>query len=113
MIIVNGHIRRKVKSGGGIDATTGFPTAPTSDWGEPIPCQYVPTSQNLQATATGEATAVRHYAIFIEGYDGREGCDYCVKEQILLHDQCCHEIGEYSIISVTPLLAVDQTRIDV
>jgi hypothetical protein len=37
----------------------------------------------------------------------------CVKEQIQLHDQCCHLIGEFSIISVTPLLAVDQTRIDV
>ena len=113
MIIVNGHIRRKHKDGGGIDPTTGFPITVTSEWGGCIPCQYVPTSQNLQATSTGEATAVRHYAIFIEGYEGCEGCEYCVKEQIQLLDQCCHLIGEYSIKSVTPLLAVDQTRLDV
>lgn len=113
MIIVNGHIRRKLKDGGGIDPITGYPTTGTSEWGECIPCQYVPTSQNLQAASMGEATAVRHYAIFLEGYDGREGCDYCVKEQIQLHDCCCHLIGEFSIISVTPLLAVDQTRLDV
>jgi len=113
VIIVNGHIRRKSKAGGGIDDTTGFPITATSTWGDPIPCQYVPTQQNLQGTATNEATAIRHYAIFLEGYDGREGCELCVKEQIQLHDQCCHLIGEFSIISVTPLLAVDQTRIDV
>ena len=113
MIIVNGHIRRKSKDGGGIDDTTGFPITATSTWGECIPCQYVQTGQNLQATSTNEATAVRHYAIYLEGYDGREGCDLCVKEQIQLLDCCCHLIGEYSIISVTPLLAVDQTRIDV
>lgn len=113
MIIVNGHIRRKRKDGGGIDPTTGFPITATSEWGERVPCQYVSTQQNLQATSTGEATAVRHYAIFLEGYMGCEGCDYCVKEQIQLYDHCCHLIGEYSIKSVTPLLAVDQTRLDV
>lgn len=113
MIIVNGHIRRKQKAGGGIDPTTGYPITATSTWGDPIPCQYAPTAQNLQATSTGEATATRHYAIYIEGYEGCEGCDLCVKEQIQLHDHCCHTIGEFSVISVTPLRAVDQTRIDV
>jgi hypothetical protein len=110
MIIANGHIRRKHKDGGGIDAATGFPVTAASGWGCPVPCQYVPTSQNLQATAAGEATALRHFAIYIEGY---ERCEVCVKEQIKLTDGCGRTIGEYSVISVTPLLAVDQTRIDV
>ncbi len=113
MIIVNGHIKRKSKDGGGIDTATGFPVAATGEWGSPVPCQYVPTAQNLQATAAGEATAERRYAIYIEGYDGREGCDICVKEQVQLYDLCGHLIGEFSVKSVTPLLAVDQTRIDV
>lgn len=110
MIIVNGSIQRKVKAGGGIDPTNGYPITATSVWGESIPCQYVPTSQNLQARAAGEPTARRHYAIYIEGY---ERCEVSDNEQVLLNDECGHMIGEFSVISVTPLRAVDQTRIDV
>lgn len=110
MIIANGYIERKVKSGGGINPATGFPVAPTVAWSEKTPCQYVPTTQNLLGEANGEPVAVRGYAIYLEGY---EACEVIVTEQIRLTDIGAHLIGEYSVTSVTPLRAVDQTRLDV
>jgi len=52
----------------------------------------------------------RSYAILLEGHCG---CYPCVNEQIRLRDCCGNIIDEFSVISVTPLRAVDQTRIDV
>ena len=110
MIIVNGCIRRKLKSGGGLDPATGYPVAPSAAWSDPIPCQFVPTKQNLQAKADGEPVTTRTYAIYLEGYTR---CEVCVGEQISLSNECGLLIGEYSVRSITPLLAVDQTRLDV
>jgi len=109
MIIVNGTIEVKRKDGGGIDPTTGFPITATSEWGECLPCQYLPT-ENKQARSLGEAVTRRSYAILLEGHCG---CYPCVNEQIRLRDCCGNIIDEFSVISVIPLRAVDQTRIDV
>lgn len=110
MIIANGHIEFKSKEGGGIDPVTGYPLTPAATWQAETACQYVPTRQNLQAQSQGEPTTQQTYAIFIEGYDG---CAVAVGEQLRLKDNCGHLIGEFSVTSVTPLLAVDETRIDV
>jgi len=110
MIIVNGYIKVKGKTGGGLDPVTGYPTTPTATWGDPIQCQYVPSAQNLQAEADNEPVTLRRYAIFLEGY---QSCEVYVDEQIALFDGCNHIIGEFSVRSVTPLLAVDETRLDV
>lgn len=109
MIIVNGMIEYKHKDGGGIDPTTGYPITATSEWAEPIPCQYVPT-ENRQARDAGEPIIRQHYAIYLEGY---QHCTVHANEQIRLRNECGCVIGEFSVISVTPLLAVDETRIDV
>ena len=53
---------------------------------------------------------LRRYAIYLEGY---QRCEVNVDEQIALYDECSHLIGEFSVRSITPLLAVDQTRLDV
>lgn len=109
MIIVNGTIEVKRKDGGGIDPTTGFPITATGEWGECIPCQYLPT-ENKQARSMGEAVTRRSYAILLEGHCG---CYPCVNEQIRLRDCCGNIIDEFRVISSTPLRAVDQTRLDV
>ena len=109
MIIVNGTIEVKHKDGGGIDPTTGYPITATSEWCDPIPCQYVPT-EDRQARSAGEAMTRRHFAIFLEDY---QRCTICANEQIRLRDCCGNIIDEFSVLSVTPLRAVDQTRIDV
>ena len=109
MIIVNGTIEVKRKAGGGIDPTTGYPITATGEWGEPIPCQYLQT-ENKQARLIGEAMTRRSYAILLEWHCG---CYPCIKEQIRLRDCCGNVIDEFSVLSVTPLRAVDQTRIDV
>jgi hypothetical protein len=109
MIIVNGTIEYKAKDGGGIGPTTGYPITATSEWCDPIPCQYVPT-EDRQARSAGEAMTRRHFAIFLEDY---QRCTICANEQIRLRNECGCVIGEFSVISVTPLLAVDETRIDV
>lgn len=110
MIIVNGTIEAKHKDGGGIDPTTGFPITATSEWCDPIPCQYVPITENRQARDAGEPMTRQHFAIFLEDY---QRCTICANEQIRLRNECGCIIGEFSVISVTPLLAVDETRIDV
>ena len=40
MIIANGTIETKIKTGGGIDPDTDYPIAPSVSWGNPIECQY-------------------------------------------------------------------------
>lgn len=110
MIIVNGHIRYKRKSGGGLDSATGYPVTPTTAWSDAVDCQFVPVKQNLQANADQEPMTLRRYAIYLEGY---QSCEVNVNEQVALYDDCDHLIGEFSVRSVTPLLAVDQTRLDV
>lgn len=105
MIIQNGHIQMKRKSGGGIDPETGYPAKPTAAWGCPIPCQYTPNKRdNLGKTASGQAFTVAQYTILVEEQP-LEG------EQLRLTDLCGKVVGEFSVMSVEPLDAVCELRI--
>lgn len=105
MIIDNGTIEIKRKSGGGIDPDTGYPTAPTAAWDAPIPCQYYAnTYNNLGTTKSGEPFTIASYTILVEmqPLDG---------EQIRLTDTFGRIVGEFSIKEVTPLQAVGELKI--
>lgn len=107
MIIQNGHIEFKHKVGGGLDAD-GYPVKATEDWGEPVPCQYMPKRYNLQARSGGNAMTETSFEILVEMPLPVEPA-----EQIRLSDMAGVRVGEYSILSSQELRAVQQIKITV
>ena len=104
MIIVNGTIETKVKSAAGINPATGFPNVSQGSWSTPIPCQYIPNAHNNLGIANGEHYVQAKYAILIDLMQFSS-------EQIRLKDMQGNVIGEFSVISVEPLQAVDELKI--
>lgn len=106
MIIENGTIEVQRSNGGGIDATTGFPTAASASWGIPIPCQFVPIKYNALALRQNEPITERGYSILID-----EQPFYA--DRVRLKDRCGRIVGEFSVVSIEPLEAVGQVKITV
>jgi hypothetical protein len=106
MIIANGAIEMKTKTGGGLDPVTGYPVIPIVDWGEPIPCQYRANKYSNKGKINGEAFTIASYEILIEEQP-LEG------EVLRLRNKAGEEVGEYPIIEIEMLEAVAQIRITV
>lgn len=106
MIIQNGTIEVKSKTGGGIDPDTGFPIMPEAEWGDPIPCQYYANRKNNLGMANGEHFTIASYTIIIESRP-------FAGEEIRLKDRSGSVVGEFSIMSAEPLDAVSEIRITV
>lgn len=104
MIIENGTIEPKTKSGGGIDPTTGYPLPTTAGWGEAIPCQYYANAYNNLREVNGEHYTLASYTILIEQQP-------FTSEQLRLKDRQGNVVGEFSVIQAEPLDAVCQIRI--
>lgn len=105
MIIQNGTIEVKRKTGGGIDPETGYPQKPGSvAWGDPIPCQYSANKRNNLGRVNGEHFIVAQYEILIEQQP-------FAAEQVRLIDRAGCIIGEFSVMQVEPLDAVCELRI--
>lgn len=104
MIITNGTIQAKIKTGGGIDPETDYPIPPTVSWGELIPCQFRANNYSNRGKANGEAFTIASYEILIEEqpYDA---------EMLVLRDDTGKTLGEFSVIEIEPLPAVCQLRI--
>lgn len=107
MIIANGHIECKVKTGGGIDPVTRFPAETEVSWGEPIPCQYVPARHDAMAVSRqGDSYTLAAYTILIEEQP-------FTAERIRLTDRQDVVLGEFSVRQTEPLDAVCEVRITV
>lgn len=105
MLIQNGTIEFKTKTGGGIDPETGYPVKPSSElWGEPIPCQFKAKTYNQLSIIKGEHVTLASYEILIDEQP-------LTSEQLRLRDLSGKEIGTFSIIQGEPLEAVCQVRI--
>lgn len=104
MIICNGHIRVIRKSGGGIDPETGFVVKATRSWGSLIECQYRANEYNNKGKADGNTFVVAKYEILIEQ-------QAIAAEQIQLSDKGGNILGEFSVVSIENLAAVDKTKI--
>ena len=107
MIIQNGTIEFKHKVGGGLDAD-GYPVKATEQWGEPVPCQYVPKHYNLQGRAGDNATIETSFEIYVAMPLPVEAT-----EQLRLVDMAGVRVGEYSVVSSHELRAVQQIKITV
>jgi hypothetical protein len=106
MIIVNGTIELKTKTqGGGIDPDTGFPVPfASAAWGDPIPCQYYANRYNNLGRVDGEHFTVASYVVLVDS-------QAIGSEQLRLKDRSGAVVGEFSIIQVEPLDAVQELRI--
>lgn len=104
MIIQNGTIELKRKTGGGIDPVTGYPSAVSYSWGYPIPCQYIVNSHDNLGMTHGEHFVAASYTVLVE----QQALD---SEQLRIKDRAGVTVGEFSIISVEQLDAVCQTKI--
>lgn len=104
MIIANGTIQAKIKSGGGMNPETGYPDKPTVAWGEPIPCQYQANNNSLKGRTNGEAFRIASYEILIDEQPYEA-------EQLRLRDDNGKVLGEFSVIDIKPLAAVSQVKI--
>lgn len=108
MIIPNGTIEVKAKSGGGIDPTTGHPIGASFEWESSIPCQYIPIAHDKQAVSGGEHYTLATYMVLVEEQP------FCVTgEQVRMKDKNGDVVGEYSVRSIEYLEAVCETKITI
>lgn len=105
MLIANGTIEIKSKTGGGINLETGYPRKPGAvEWGEPIPCQYSANKYDNLGRVNGEHFTAAQYAALIEERP-------FAAEQVRLKNSAGDIVGEFSVIQVEPLEAVCELRI--
>ena len=103
MLITNGRIETKIKTGGGLNEA-GYPVNPSVDWGNPIPCQYQANNNSLKGRTNGEAFHIASYEILIDEQPYES-------EQLRLSDDNGKVLGEFSVIDIKPLSAVCQVKI--
>jgi hypothetical protein len=65
MIIANGEIAAKVKSGGGLGAD-GYPINPSESWSRPVSCRITTNSRDNLGKRNGNAFIAASYEILIE-----------------------------------------------
>lgn len=112
MIIPNGTIQWKTGSKAEYDKATGWPTEGASRWSGPVECQYWANTFNALGVTQGERFTAAQWIILIETPLG--GVDAPVDftgTRIRLTDRSGRVIGEFPVISASPLDAVGQTKI--
>ncbi len=108
MIIVNGTIEvRQTDGSGGIDPETGYPVEGETQWGDPIPCQFIPATQDYLRKVNDEPYALLTWTILIDQVP------IFTAEQIRLRRRDGEVVGEYSVVSIEQLDAVCETRLSV
>jgi hypothetical protein len=105
MIIANGYIELKSKTPAGIDPENGYPAEPVdTEWSEPIPCQYIAQKYTNLGRANGEHFIEASYQVLIEAQPFGS-------ETVRLKDCDGETVGEFPVLRVEPLVAVDELRI--
>jgi hypothetical protein len=102
MIIENGEIQAKAKTGGGLDAD-GYPVKPSEDWLQPIPCRIVVNKRDNLGKHDGNTFKIASYKVLIEP----QPFDY---ERVRLTEYG-RDLGEFSVMFVEYLDAVSALQI--
>ena len=102
MIVVNGYIQAKVKTGGGLDAN-GNPGRPSATFGEYIPARITTNNKNNLGKQNGNTFIIASYEILIEP-------QLFEAERIKL-TQKGRDLGEFSVIWAEYLEAVEAIKI--
>lgn len=109
MIIVNGYIKYVLTmEEGGVDAATGYAVGSNTTLSDYIPVQFNPLTFNYLSKDNGEPVTKQGYAIFVEYTSGA-----VQSERLRLFRSDLTEVGEFSVISVTPLDAVCQYKLTI
>jgi len=90
VIISNGYISAKIKTGGGLDEN-GNPVRPSSEWGKPISCHIKVNTRNNLGKQNGNTFTIASYEILIEPQPFEA-------ERVKLIDNCGKELGEFSVM---------------
>jgi hypothetical protein len=102
VIIVNGKIFEKVKSGGGLDGA-GNPVQTSAVWGNPIPCHISVNKRNNLGKQNGNTFTVASYEVLIEPQPF-----YAERVRLTEHGR---DLGEFSVMFSEYLEAVGATKI--
>lgn len=102
MIIKNGYIKLLTQAAGKLDSN-GFPTVPTPEYSDFVPCQINLKTLDRTALTTGEHYTIQQYIVYIEG--DRTGTT------VQLYNSQQELIGDFQIQSSEYLQAVSQTKI--
>lgn len=105
MIIQNGYIEFKFKTGGGFDAN-GYPVKAQDYYGEKIPCQFMWSKRDLLASSNGNPIISTSYEVLVA-----MPLPEAKSEQLRLSDMEGATIGEFSVISFQHLRAVQEVKI--
>lgn len=103
MIIANGFISGRRKGAAIIDPETGHPAKVSTEWLQPVPCQYIPNTTDRRGRANGERFTVATYTVLLEHPFGLDRAKLC--------DRCGRELGEFTVISEEWLEAVSEARL--
>ncbi len=105
MIIVNGFISAKSKTGGGLN-DNGKPIRPTEEWGEFVPCHIRVNHRNNLGKQNGNTFTIASYEILIEPQP------FIDDGMVRLRYVSGKELGEFSIMFPPEFLeAVGATKI--
>ena len=102
MIIVNGRIWAKDKSGGGLDGE-GNPMKPSESWGDPIPCRITTNKRNNLVKQNGNTFTIASYEILI-------GLQPFTAERVKL-ERFGRDLGEFSVMFAEYMEAVGAIKI--
>jgi hypothetical protein len=102
MIIVNGSISAKVKSGGGLDGD-GNPVKASESWGDPIPCRISTNKRNNLGKQNGNTFTIASYEVLIEPQRFEA-------ERVKL-ERYEEDLGEFSVMFTEYLEAVGAIKI--
>lgn len=103
MIIENGTISIKTKTGGGL--MNGNPVRPSETWSEPIPCNITTNQHNNKGKANGNSFEIASYEVLIEAQT------FEAERVKLVRDG--KDLGEFSVQDITPLYPVGAIKITV
>jgi hypothetical protein len=102
MLIVNGTVTAKVKTGGGLDAD-GYPVKPVESWAQPIPCHVKMNRKNNLGKQNGNTFVAASYEVLIEPQPFEA-------ERVRLAEYG-RDLGEFSVMWTEYLEAVGALKI--
>ena len=103
MIIVNGSIQIKQKTGGGLDSD-GNPVRVSESFSDPIPCHLRANKLDNLGRQDGNTFTVAAYEALVESAD-------FAGERVRLTGGDGRELGEFSVMSVESLDAVGALKV--
>jgi hypothetical protein len=102
MLIVNGTIAAKVKTGGGLGADR-YPVKPTETWAQPVPCHVKVNKRDNLGKQNGNTFKIASYEVLIEPQAFES-------ERVRLTEHG-RDLGEFSVLWTEYLEAVGFLKI--